>query len=101
MAHDVNKQLSRLWDFANYNDNVVILFDKNNYIRNRKKLSQDYLKNEYPKKEIVIISSIDEVIDSLKLFFETKYKNTDIKLVDFNEDFENELKEYKKTITPG
>lgn len=79
---------------------VVIVLDKSDY--KRRKPVMDYLVNEYSKTKngFLIISANPKICDDIKKFLETKYKNTELVLLDLDDNLEQKVKDYISSLKP-
>lgn len=79
---------------------VVIVFDKSD--SKRRKPVMDYLVNEYSKTKngFLIISANPKICDDIKKFLETKYKNTELVLLDLDSNLKQKVKNYISSLKP-
>ena len=79
---------------------VVIVLDKSN--SKRRKPVMDYLVHEYSKTKngFLIISANYKICDDIKKFLETKYKNTELVLLDLDDTLEQKVKDYISSLKP-
>ena len=79
---------------------VVIVLDKSDY--KRRKPVMDYLVHEYSKTKngFLIISANNKICDDIKKFLETKYKNTELVLLDLDSNLEQKVKDYTSSLKP-
>ena len=79
---------------------VVIVLDKSDY--KRRKPVMDYLVHEYSKTKngFLIISANNKICDNIKKFLETKYKNTELVLLDLDSNLEQKVKDYISSLKP-
>ena len=80
--------------------NAVIVFDKIGY--KKRKQVMDYLVHEYSKTKngFLIISANCKICDDIKKFLETKYKNTELVLLDLDDNLEQKVKDYISSLKP-
>ena len=79
---------------------VVIVLDKSD--SKRRKPVMDYLVHEYSKTKngFLIISANYKICDDIKKFLETKYKNTELVILDLDSNLEQKVKDYISSLKP-
>lgn len=76
---------------------VVIVLDKSD--SKRRKPVMDYLVHEYSAKNgFLIISANYKICNDIKKFLETKYKNTELVLLDLDNNLEQKVKDYISSL---